>query len=116
MAEKKQEQYGITVLPVNAEQLSRDDITAILKAVVLEFPIDTIEFQMPKWVETLEYGHWVKENVIAAGKEILGQVSVMKDLYEMNFPNKEAIAAIRIDQIDLSNGRVILSMSFDDKY
>ncbi len=116
LAKSMQDQYGVTVLPVNAEQLSRDDITAILKAVVLEFPIDTIEFQMPKWVETLEYGHWVKENVIAAGKEILGQVSVMKDLYEMNFPNKEAIAAIRIDQIDLSNGRVILSMSFDDKY
>ena len=78
LASDMEKQYQVSVVPVNAEQLHKEDVKHILEAVVLEFPIDTIDFSMPKWVEILDRNHWLKENVIAAGKEILQNVNVMK--------------------------------------
>ncbi|MBO4996645.1 MAG: stage IV sporulation protein A [Lachnospira sp.] len=116
LASDMEKQYQVSVVPINAEQLHKEDVKHILEAVVLEFPIDTIDFSMPKWVEILDRNHWLKENVIAAGKEILQNVNVMKDLYALSFPNKEAIEQIRIDSIDMANGIVRLLMTFNDKY
>ena len=116
LVKQMEQDYSVSVLPVNCEQLKKEDIEHILEAVVLEFPIDTITFQMPKWVETLEETHWVKENVIAAGREILNSVNTMKDLYNITFPNMEAIDNIELHHIDLANGQVHLQMSFNDKY
>lgn len=116
LAEQMSRDYGVTVIPVNCEQLRKEDIKSILEAIVLEFPIDTISFQMPKWVEILSRTHWLKESVIAAGKEILNAVNTMKDLYSLTFPNMEAIEQIKIDSIDLASGVVHLQMKFNDKY
>jgi stage IV sporulation protein A len=108
--------YGVTVVPVNCEQLSKEDIKNILEAVVLEFPIDTIAFQMPKWVEILDHDHWLKSSVISAGKQILDKVTTMRDLYSVEFPNMEAIEQIKLDSIDMATGMVHLQMKFNDKY
>ena len=48
LAEQMQEKYGIAVLPVNCEQLKKEDIHKILENVLYEFPISVIEFYMPK--------------------------------------------------------------------
>jgi stage IV sporulation protein A len=116
LADKMRDDYGVTVVPVNCEQLSKEDIKNILEAVVLEFPIDTIAFQMPKWVEILDHDHWLKSSVISAGKQILDKVTTMRDLYSVEFPNMEAIEQIKLDSIDMATGMVHLQMKFNDKY
>ncbi len=116
LAQQMEKEYQVAVLPVNCEQLQKDDIINILSAIVLEFPINTLNFTMPKWVEILPANHWLKENVIGAGHEILDSVNTMKDLYQLEFPNKEAVETIKIDSINLADGTVQLNMSFNDKY
>ena len=64
LARQLSEKYQVQVLPVNCEQLKKDDINRILKSVLYEFPITRIEFFIPKWVEMLESSHKVKEAAV----------------------------------------------------
>ena len=53
LAKELEEVYGVRVLPVNADQLRKEDITEILQAVLLEFPVTELDFHIPKWAEAL---------------------------------------------------------------
>lgn len=39
-----EENYQTTVVPVNCEQLRREDVLKILESVLYEFPIERVEF------------------------------------------------------------------------
>lgn len=47
--------YNVPVIPVNCEQLKKEDITMILEQVLLEFPLVEVEFHMPRWVKCCRY-------------------------------------------------------------
>ena len=117
MAQELREKYQVAVLPVNCEQLKAEDIQKILQSVLYEFPIAHLEFYLPKWVEMLEESHKVKEAAIAEARRILDSAQQVKDVVGASFaPEKEEIAALRMEQVDLATGNVRVRMDVDDKY
>ena len=57
LATQLEKNYGVRVIPVNCEQLKKEDIERILKNLLLEFPVVQIDFSIPKWAELLPTGH-----------------------------------------------------------
>ena len=57
LAEEIGKQYGVTSLPMNLEQLKKEDVVSLLEKILYEFPISSIEFFMPKWMELLPEHH-----------------------------------------------------------
>ena len=55
LAGDMQSAYGVTVLPVNCEQLKKEDISRILELVLKEFPVTEVDFFIPRWMEMLGY-------------------------------------------------------------
>ena len=55
----------VSVIPINCAQLKKDEINKILEMVLYEFPISTISFRIPKWVEMLDDEHYFKKSIIA---------------------------------------------------
>ena len=53
LAQQMQEKYQVALLPVNCEQLKKEDISKILQAILYEFPVVRMNFYMPKWVQKL---------------------------------------------------------------
>ena len=53
IAEELREKYQTAVLPVNCEQLRKDDVFHILEQILYEFPVARMEFYIPKWTEML---------------------------------------------------------------
>ncbi len=111
-----QETYGCKVLPVSCEQLRKEDIHNILKSILLEFPITSLNFYIPKWVESLSVSHWLKSSLLDTIQNSFVSIVKMKDLYEKEFPANEYIETIKIDSIDLSTGKVDISVHFDETY
>ena len=60
LAKELEETYGVSVLPVNCEQLKKEDIFHILECVLKEFPVTEMDFHIPKWLEILPASHWLK--------------------------------------------------------
>lgn len=77
-----QEKYHVTALPVNCEQLKRDDINQIMEKVLYEFPVTMIEFYMPKWVEMLPNTHKLKADLIEKVRTMMEGIDTVKDVVE----------------------------------
>ena len=64
LAMDMENKYKVTVLPVNCNQMKKNDINVILSAVLLEFPISQINFNMPGYLDMLDSKHYIKESII----------------------------------------------------
>lgn len=111
------EKYQVTTLPVNCEQLRKEDITKIMEQVLFVFPIGQIEFYIPKWVEMLSLGHPLKQDLICSIKEILKKIAIIKDANAANLlTDSQFVSRFKLDQIQMENGSAKVSVEFDDKY
>lgn len=117
LAEEMGRKYGVTVLPVNCEQLKKEDIFHILEQVLKEFPVTQMNFYIPKWLEILPADHWLKSGVISAVRELLGKVSQMKDITGalMNVVT-DTIRGMKVGRMDLSDGTVSVDVEVDDSF
>jgi len=117
-----EEKYGRPVLTVNCKQMQKSDIVRILESVLLEFPVTTVEFYIPKWTEMLDNEHPLKQELIQCGMKWLENVTKMRDLYDENDEAATCCASNTtfcnsfIRKIHTSDGTVELRLDVDDKY
>ena len=105
-----EEAYGAAVLPVNCEQLKKEDVEEILEKVLLEFPVTEIDFRIPKWLELLSEDYPLKERVIGLAGSLLEKAGQMKDMELSDVDLGEGIETISVDCMDLSNGKVSVTI------
>ncbi len=116
-AQEMEEKYHVTVLPVNCEQLKRDDISRILESVLKEFPVTEVDFSIPKWLEILPATHWLKEQVIGAVRTLMADVRQMKDVpSDWSKDTPDSVKSVKVENMDLSNGKIQVRMDLDDGY
>lgn len=115
LAKEMQQHYGVTVLPVNCEQLKTEDIHHILELVLREFPVTEVDFYIPKWLEILPSSHWLKEQVVRRVRELMRGVSHMKDVpQEWSDGGTDSIRSMKVEHMNLSNGCVRVQVQTDD--
>lgn len=116
LAEEIGQKNDVTVLPINCAQLKREEIHKILETVLYEFPISTISFRIPKWVEMLDEEHYFKKNIIDSIKSIILGMKKVKDTKEIKNIMSDYIKQSRIDKTDLSNGNIDVNLVMDDNH
>lgn len=120
LAEEMKKKYNVTVLPVNCNQMKKEDIENILSAVLKEFPISQIIFSMPSYIDMLSNDHYLKDSIIKIAKEVIKMGRYMKDFDDKTVGelcvDNEYIDNLIISEKDLSVGNIKLSFSMDEKY
>lgn len=117
LAAEMNSKYGVSVLPVNCEQLKKDDILHILEVVLKEFPVTQLNFKIPKWLEILPSDHWLKAGVIQAVRDLMGKVNQMKDVTAaLAGVVTDVVRGMKTDRMDLSDGTVSVDVNVDDHY
>jgi len=117
IAEEMQSEYSVPVMPVNAEQLKKDDITRIMENILSVFPVTELDFYMPKWAEMLPSEHWLKKDLIASVKNLLGSINQIKDATPQKLDtDSQFVKRFKLDKIDMQDGTVSVNVEFDDMY
>lgn len=117
LAKKMAQDYGVSVLPVNCEQLKKEDVARILSSVLQEFPVTEIDFSLPTWLEILPGDHWLKAQLIKAARAILDKAVRVKDIAaNLSGQVTEQLKEIRLGAMDLSTGHVNLEMMVEPSY
>ena len=80
LAEGMARDYDHTVLPVSCVDLDAEALGSILRQVLYEFPVQELDFALPRWVTMLENGHWLQTQVYDAAMQLAAKVSRMKDV------------------------------------
>ncbi len=116
LAMELEEKYLVPVKPLNCEQLKTEDIKEILKQILMEFPIDCMEFFLPKWLEALPVEHWLKQSLFQWMKENFHEFQWIKDLYQKEYPLTDVMQEVKLDHVAMDTGRVVFQVSMKEPY
>ena len=117
VAEEIAAKYAVAVLPVNCEQLKREDIHRILEKILYEFPIASLEFYMPKWVEMLPCDHHMKQDILEKVKALMKDYDTIRDVLEKPIElESQFIKRTKSDGIRLSDGVIRVMLDVDEAY
>src|SRR5699024_9201112 len=110
--EQMQQRYGVPVLAVNCLDLSESDIRKILSSVLMEFPIKEIKANIPRWILSLEQGHWLKNALYQAICDACGEIHRITHVSErlQQLEQCEYISQVQVTGMDLGHGKVMLSI------
>ena len=117
LAEELREKHQVSVYPVNCSQLHKEDVNRILTGILYEFPVVKMNFYMPKWIEMLDAGNRIRENVIANARKVLNNITYMKDVVAYGFePDGDYLTKLKAEQLELSDGSVNIAMDVGEQY
>ena len=117
LAQDLAKKYQVSAMPINCEQLKKEDIHTVMENILYEFPLTMIEFYMPKWVEMLPNTHRMKADIITQIKELMGHLGCVKDVAGNGIHlESEYIRKCKVDGVDMASGCVSVSLDVDDSY
>ena len=111
------EKYGVSAITVNCEQLKKEDINMLLENVLYEFPIASMEFYMPKWVEMLSADNRMKQDIISGVKALMKDYSTIRDVLQNPVSlESEYIKRCKTDTVSLSDGMIRIVLDVEEAY
>ena len=120
LVKEMMDKYNVTVMPVNCNQLKKDDINKILNGVLLEFPISEMMFYMPSYAELLDMNHEIKSSIVQLAKYILTKGKYMRDFDDMGLKDiieeNQYIEDISVSERNLATGIVKIQIKIYEKY
>lgn len=120
-AEEIEKLYQVKAMPMNIEQLRREDITNILEQVMYEFPVSVIEFYTPKWLDIMDVSSPMKQEIIGKLRETMDKVHTVRDILEKNVQQdiesgSEYIKRCKYDHVNIADGSAAYFLEADTKY
>ena len=80
VVDKLKEKTQVPVLPMAVNRLDENDIHALLREALYEFPVSEINVQMPKWVSVLSDEHWLKQSLNGSIEESMKAITKLREV------------------------------------
>jgi len=115
LAENLQEKYQVSVIPMDCSRLSNDNINEIFGKLLFEFPTQQINITYPSWIDALDSGHWLKQEIFTEVKNAFTDVKILRQvsITVSNMPKNDVILSSNIDEINLGNGSVSITLNIN---
>ncbi len=108
LAEELSGKYGVPVTPKSCLDLGEEDIKELLSLVLCQFPLKEIRCDLPRWIVSLEAGHWLKSSVYGAICECAKDIERISEVRPKlaSLCECENIDTARVQAADLGSGCV----------
>ncbi len=117
LKEKISKKYNVSTIALNCLKLTEQKINEMLENILFEFPVSEIVFNLPKWLEIMDYNHPLIQYIVNYSKEILDKIIKIKDIKNLKFlPDKEFVKSANMSGIELSNGKMTVNLEIDEGY
>lgn len=115
LCESMRQKYGVSVLPVNCLTMTKADIAEIITSLLYAFPVKEIGVNMPRWVNSLAKGHWLKEEIFGGIRKSAEKVRYLRDIKPLCLEIKDCdhVLSSDIAEIDLGTGACKIKVELD---
>lgn len=102
----------VPVLPLNAAELTQDDIMEMLEQILFEFPVNEVTITLPTWVEELETKHWLREKFEDAVKTTVHHVRRLRDIETAlgSLGKYDFVKNVTLKNMDMGTGSAAIEM------
>lgn len=113
LADELENRYEAPVIPADCSNLDIDDINQVFSRVLYEFPIEQININFPRWVDTLDNSHWLKTTLYSNIMNTFKDVNELKEIDNAleNLKISDIIDTCIADDINLGNGVVNINIT-----
>lgn len=116
LCDKLKQQYGRNVIPMNIEQMTKDDAFGLLLELLMEFPVTKINFQIPGWTKGLPLEHKIYKELILNAKAILKDIQTMNQLSgQYTIKPQGIVEKISKQMTNPANGEVTFEMTLPEQ-
>ncbi|MBP3707862.1 MAG: stage IV sporulation protein A [Clostridia bacterium] len=117
LAIELEQKYNSPVISTNCEDLSLDDINKIFSSMLYEFPIEQININFPRWVDSLASTHWLKKELYSHIKTAFSDIRILKEINDRipKLNDTNIISETRVTNISLGTGEVNISLYLLDE-
>lgn len=117
LTDKLSQKYNTTVMPINCESLTIDDINNMFSKILYEFPVEQICIKFPRWIDGLDCGHPLKTELFEEIKNAFANVNVLKDVSGCvnKIKQTEIISRTSIADIRLGDGNVNVEITLKEE-
>jgi stage IV sporulation protein A len=112
LATEMQEKYDVPVLPINAAELTQDDILYIMEQILFEFPVNEVNITLPSWVEELDIKHWLRDQFEDAVKTTVHHVRRLRDIENAVevLGDYDFVEQVNLKSMDMGTGSAAIEM------
>lgn len=111
--------YGAPVIPIDASELSQDDVHLIMEQALFEFPVREAHINLPHWVEELDRAHPLRAQFEEAISEALQGITKIRDVDAAveRLSGYDFMAAVTLRNVDMGAGIALVDTEArDDLY
>ena len=106
LAGELEEKHDVSVICVNIDKMSADDISVVMEKVLLEFPMSAFDVNLPKWIQALPAESPVVSEIIEELKKSSENVVKMRDFSFLSdaFSDSERFDEMELCELKLGDG------------
>ena len=116
LSERMKEEYSVPVIPISVQNMNEKDIYGILKEALYEFPVLSINVQIPDWIGSLKSTHPLKKVYIDQIRKSVIEVDKLRDIDSINnnFTKCDQIEKSFISNVNTEKGEVTITLEAPD--
>ena len=117
LAETLSEKYNTSVMPLNCEYLTIENINTMFSKVLYEFPVDQVCIKFPRWIDGLDMSHPLKTELFKEIKDAFSNINVLKEISSCadTIKQTEIISKTSITDIQLGTGKVNVEITLKEE-
>ena len=98
--------YEVPVIALNALELKDEDIDKVFESILMEFPVKSIQIQMPKWMRALDFNSDIITEVAQEMKKMGSNMLKLSDANknQIAFTESNCFDPITVSTIDAGDG------------
>ncbi len=106
------QRHQVTCVAANCLEMEEEDVSALLKQVLYEFPLKEMDLFLPPWVDALPQEHPIKAALYEAIRQGAGQLGRIRDVEQAveSMGECEQVSQARVTSIDLGTGLACVSL------
>lgn len=112
IANELKHEYNVPVIPISVLNMNQEDIFSILKEALYEFPVISVNVNMPDWIAVLNPTNELKKLYIEKIKESVTDVDKLRDVENIteHFSDCEEISKAYLSSVDASKGEATINL------